>query len=101
MSSGHGGSYRDPWFCRRLQSHYLRWAFERAVAALPDGITLVEHRSRAVVAEGGEHVDQQVQLADVLQLRADILVLVQGIPGSGPLTLEERRLSAAAEQHLT
>ena len=87
----------DDFPSRRLQSHYLRWAFERAVAALPDGITLVEHRSRAVAVEGGEH-DQQVRLADGQQLRADILVLAQGFLDRDP-TPEERRLSAAAERH--
>lgn len=87
----------DDFASRRLQSHYLRWAFERAVAALPDGITLVEHRSRAVAVEGGEH-DQQVRLADGQQLRADILVLAQGFLDRDP-TPGERRLSAAAERH--
>ncbi|MFN8198193.1 MAG: FAD/NAD(P)-binding protein [Nakamurella multipartita] len=48
----------DDFASRRLQSHYLRWAFERAVAALPDGITLVEHRSRAVAVRAASTISR-------------------------------------------
>lgn len=38
-----------PWSApsRALYGAYLRWAYERFVAALPDGVTVTEHRARA------------------------------------------------------
>lgn len=84
---------------RRVQSHYLRWAFDRAVAALPDRIRLIEHRSRAVgVDEDRSNGRHLVQLADGGRLSADILVLAQGFLDR-ELTADEWRLTAAASRH--
>lgn len=85
---------------RRVQSHYLRWAFDRAVATLPDRIRLVEHRRRAIgVADetfpGGRQV---VRLDDGTRLAADVVVLAQGFLDR-ELTGDEQDLAAAARHH--
>ncbi len=82
---------------RRVQSHYLRWAYERAVAALPADVRVIEHLSTAVAvidSPGG----QEVRLADGTRLTADVLVLAQGFLDREP-TAEQRRLVAAAQSH--
>jgi hypothetical protein len=84
---------------RRVLSHYLRWAFDRAVAALPQGIRLVEHRTRAVaVGEDRTSGRQTIHLADGTRLPADVLVLAQGFLDR-ELTPDETRLTAAAGRH--
>ncbi|WP_420124413.1 FAD/NAD(P)-binding protein [Nakamurella sp.] len=85
---------------RRVQSHYLRWAFDRAVAALPDRVRVVEHRRQAVgvVDESRPGGRQVVRLEDGTRLVADVLVLAQGFLDR-ELTDEERGLAAAAQRH--
>lgn len=84
---------------RRVQSHYLRWAFDRAVTALPARVRVVEHRTRAVgVDEDPIHHRQMIRLADGNRLTADVLVLAQGFLDR-ELTAEEWRLTAAAGRH--
>jgi len=87
----------DDFPSRRVQSHYLRWAFDRAVAALPADTRVIEHRTVAVSVDD-EPGRQLVRLADGSRLTADILVLAQGFLDrmAGP---EERRLAAAADRH--
>jgi hypothetical protein len=84
---------------RRVQSHYLRWAFDRAVAALPAGVRVVEHRTRAIGIDAGRSPDrQQVRLGDGTRLSADVLVLAQGFLDR-ELTADERRFTAEAQRH--
>ncbi len=92
----------DDFASRRVQSHYLRWALDRAVAGLPADIRVVEHRSAATAVDETA-VDetarrQRVQLADGSRLTADILVLAQGFLDR-ELTPEQRGLAAAADRH--
>lgn len=80
---------------RRVQSHYLRWAFDRAVAALPADVRVIEHRTTATsVADSPD--GQLVRLADGTRLTADVLVLAQGFLDREP-TPEQRRLTTAAD----
>lgn len=85
---------------RRVQSLYLRWAFDRAVASLPDRVQLVEHRRQAVgvVDQSRPGGRQLVRLDDGTRLAADILVLAQGFLDR-ELTGDQRGLTAAAERH--
>ncbi|HEX6341341.1 FAD/NAD(P)-binding protein [Umezawaea sp.] len=84
---------------RRLQSAYLGWFFEDAVAALPPGITV--HRHRAVVRRitGSPHGRQRVWLADRSSpLVADAVVLTLGHLDA-EMGAEERELADYASAH--
>ena len=82
---------------RQIQSHYLRWAYARAVSSLPRQVRVTEHRTHAVdVSEHG--TQQRVRLADGTELPADVVVLAQGFLDR-ELTAEEARLTAAAKDH--
>ncbi|MFE7356119.1 FAD/NAD(P)-binding protein [Streptomyces sp. NPDC057543] len=64
---------------RRLQSVYLRWVYEQAVAALPKGITVHWHRRTAVRVAGPREGRQSVWLeGDDRPLLADLVVLAVG-----------------------
>ncbi|MEW2349851.1 FAD/NAD(P)-binding protein [Streptomyces sp. NPDC006684] len=87
---------------RRTQGAYLRWAYEQARAALPPGIVVREHRTRAVRLEGPREGRQSVWLADrESPLTADLVVLALGHQ-EAELAPEERRFAAhAAREGLT
>jgi hypothetical protein len=64
---------------RRLQSAYLAWFFRDAVAALPPGVRVHEHRTKVVRITGSRQGRQRVWLADrVAPLAADAVVLTLG-----------------------
>ncbi|MDO9398958.1 MAG: FAD/NAD(P)-binding protein [Herbiconiux sp.] len=69
---------------RRLQSLYLRWFFERAVAALPPEVRVVEHRAlvRDVGARPGG--GQRLDLDDGRVLEADLVLYSLGHTGADP-----------------
>ncbi|MEU1805229.1 FAD/NAD(P)-binding protein [Streptomyces sp. NPDC019937] len=84
---------------RRLQSAYLRWVYERSVAALPPGITVQEHRCRAVRVTGPRDGRQRVWLEGrATPLLADAVVLALGHLDAEP-DPEQRALSAFAAEH--
>lgn len=69
---------------REVMSLYLRWAYQRAVAALPPSVRVTSHRRRAVSvtdiapAAGHSGPQQRVALDDGTVLTADIVVLAMG-----------------------
>ncbi|MDQ0983662.1 FAD/NAD(P)-binding domain-containing protein [Streptomyces sp. V2I9] len=64
---------------RRLQSAYLRWTYRRALAALPPGITVHEHRTTALAVGGPRGGRQHVRLQGRAEpLLADLVVLTVG-----------------------
>ncbi|MFD8568564.1 FAD/NAD(P)-binding protein [Streptomyces sp. NPDC059639] len=84
---------------RRRQGGYLRWVYERAVAALPDGVTVHHHARRALRVSGAPHGRQQVWLAgEARPLLADAVVLTQGHLDA-ELDDEQQELRAYAERH--
>ncbi|MFF7654124.1 FAD/NAD(P)-binding protein [Streptomyces sp. NPDC007983] len=84
---------------RRLQSAYLRWVYERSVAALPPGVTVQEHRCRAVRVTGPRDGRQQVWLEGrATPLLADAVVFALGHLDAEP-DPEQRALSAFAAEH--
>ncbi|GHJ29382.1 adenylate cyclase [Streptomyces hygroscopicus subsp. sporocinereus] len=84
---------------RRLQGAYLRWAYERSVAALPPGTTVHEHRDRAVRVTGPRDGRQQVWLEGrTAPLTADAVVLALGHLDAEP-DAEQRALAAFAADH--
>ncbi|MEU5272235.1 FAD/NAD(P)-binding protein [Streptomyces hygroscopicus] len=84
---------------RRLQGAYLRWAYERSVAALPPGTTVHEHRDRAVRVTGPRDGRQQVWLEGrTAPLTADAVVLALGHLDAEP-DAEQRALAAFAAEH--
>lgn len=90
-----GGTFAD----RQLQGGYLRWVHERAVAALPPGITVHHHARKAVRVSGPREGRQQVWLADRPRpLLADLVVLALGHLDAEP---DERQteLAAYAREH--
>ncbi|MFJ9623365.1 FAD/NAD(P)-binding protein [Streptomyces sp. NPDC101181] len=84
---------------RRLQSAYLRWTHQRAVAALPPGVTVHEHRTTALRVTGPRDGRQRVRLhGRAAPLLADLVVLTVGHLDSeqGP---EQRALGDFARRH--
>jgi hypothetical protein len=82
---------------RRLQSHYLTWVFERAVAGLPPGTRLHHHRDRAVnLREHGTR--QRVVLAGGHVVDADAVVFAVGHQ-EVELSEEQAAMAAYAERH--
>ncbi|MFE9460081.1 FAD/NAD(P)-binding protein [Streptomyces californicus] len=64
---------------RRLQSAYLRWTYERALAALPPGVTVHEHRTAALAVTGPRGGRQRVRLQGRSEpIPADLVVLTVG-----------------------
>ncbi|MCP9208937.1 FAD/NAD(P)-binding protein [Streptomyces sp. NEAU-Y11] len=89
----------DSFATRRLQSAYLRWVYERAVAALPPGVTVHEHRYRAVRITGPRDGRQQVWLEGrATPITADAVVLALGHLDAEP-DAEQRALSAFAAEY--
>ncbi len=72
----------DDFAGRQIQSHYLRWAHERAVASLPDRITVTEHPA-AAVAVREDAAGQQVLLANGTELLGGRGGAGPGLPGPG------------------
>ncbi|UQI44323.1 FAD/NAD(P)-binding protein [Streptomyces sp. HU2014] len=84
---------------RRLQSAYLRSVYEEAVAALPPGITVHEHRRRALGVTAAPDGRRHVRLAGrSAPLAADVVVLALGHLPSRP-DAEQRALTAFAARH--
>ncbi|MEV7485655.1 FAD/NAD(P)-binding protein [[Kitasatospora] papulosa] len=84
---------------RRLQSVYLRWVYERAVAALPPGINVHAHTGRALRVSGPRGGPQQVRIEGRAEpLHADLVVLTVGHLDAEP-DAGQRELSAFADRH--
>ncbi|RPK66836.1 hypothetical protein EES43_04860 [Streptomyces sp. ADI96-02] len=84
---------------RRLQSAYLRWTYERALAALPPGITVHEHRTTALAVTGPRGGRQRVRLQDRDEpLLADLVVLTVGHLDAEH-DPEQSELAAFADRH--
>ncbi|MET8174623.1 FAD/NAD(P)-binding protein [Streptomyces clavifer] len=84
---------------RRLQSAYLRWVYEQALAALPPGITVREHRAHAHRVSGSRDGRQQVWLQGRTEpLLADLVVLTIGHLDAEP-DAEQEELAAFAVRH--
>ncbi|MFF2730379.1 FAD/NAD(P)-binding protein [Streptomyces sp. NPDC058008] len=84
---------------RRLQSAYLRWVYERALAALPPGITVHEHTGRAVRLSGPRGGRQQVWIQGRDEpLTAELVVLTVGHLDARP-DAGQQELTAFAARH--
>ncbi|MFF8658324.1 FAD/NAD(P)-binding protein [Streptomyces huasconensis] len=84
---------------RREQSRYLRWVYEKAVAALPPGAVVHHHRRRAVRVTGPRGGRQAVWLEGVTApLAADAVLLAQGHLDAEPDNTQ-RELTSYAERH--
>ncbi|MEV4974252.1 FAD/NAD(P)-binding protein [Streptomyces scopuliridis] len=84
---------------RRVQSAYLSWVYEQAVAALPSGVTVHQHRTDAVRVSGPRGGRQRVWLADRTEpLLADLVVLTLGHLDAEP-DAEQVELSRFAAEH--
>ncbi|MFJ3902784.1 FAD/NAD(P)-binding protein [Streptomyces sp. NPDC090025] len=84
---------------RARQGGYLRWAYERARAALPPTVTLHEHPTTALRVGGPQDGRQRVWLAGRTEpLTADLVVLTLGHLDARP-DPEARALGAFADRH--
>ncbi|MBL1289126.1 FAD/NAD(P)-binding protein [Streptomyces sp. For3] len=84
---------------RRLQSAYLRWVYEQAVAALPPGITVHEHTGHALRVSGPRGGRQRVRIQGRAEpIEADLVVLTVGHLDAEP-DAEQRELAAFAARH--
>ncbi|MGO1769147.1 MAG: FAD/NAD(P)-binding protein [Microbacterium sp.] len=94
--------YRDELERQRPESHpsralygeYLRWCWERAVAACPSGMRVHEHLGRAVAVEQRRERDV-VHLGSGEEIAADALVVAAGWLSPAATDLE-RRFAARA-----
>lgn len=78
---------------RALYGAYITWCFDHALAALPDAVTVVPHRTRAVgVSADGDR--ERVLLADGTAIVADDVILSPGWLASAEPE-PEGRLTAA------
>ncbi|MFI9767562.1 FAD/NAD(P)-binding protein [Streptomyces sp. NPDC052415] len=99
----------DTYPTRAFYGHYLRWAFERTVAAAPPWVTVTWHRSRAVALddeaaapETGHPPRQRVTLENGAALEhLDAVVLAQGHLPARPTAVEEQFAGLAREHGLT
>ncbi|MEU6393742.1 FAD/NAD(P)-binding protein [Streptomyces sp. NPDC046939] len=81
---------------RRSQGRYLRWVYEKAVAALPDGVVVHHHARRALRVDGPRDGRQQVWLEGRTRpLLGDAVLLAQGHLDA-ELDDEQRELRAYA-----
>ncbi|WP_406015394.1 FAD/NAD(P)-binding protein [Streptomyces sp. NBC_00984] len=84
---------------RRLQSVYLRWVYEQAVAALPEGVTVHWHRDSAVRVTGPREGRQRVWLAGRdTPLLADAVAVTIGHLDAEP-DPEQVELADFADRH--
>ncbi len=84
---------------RRTQGGYLRWVYEKAVAALPSGVTVRHHACRATRLTGPRRGPQKVWLeGGKYPLVADLVVLAQGHLDA-ELDDEQSDLAAYARRH--
>ncbi|MET8571374.1 FAD/NAD(P)-binding protein [Streptomyces sp. NPDC004783] len=84
---------------RRVQGAYLRWVYERTVAALPPGFVVHRHARRAVRIDGPREGRQRVWLEGRTRpLLADLVVLTLGHLDARP-DAEQRELSRYARDH--
>ncbi|MEU8970095.1 FAD/NAD(P)-binding protein [Streptomyces monashensis] len=84
---------------RQLQGRYLRHVYERALAELPDGITVHHHPRRALRVSGPRDGRQQVWLAGRPRpLLADLVILALGHLDA-ELDEEQTELAAYARAH--
>lgn len=84
---------------RQRQGAYMRWVYERTVAALPPGIRVRHHARRAVRVGGPREGRQQVWLEGRPRpLLADLVVLALGHLDA-ELDKEQQGLAAYARAH--
>ncbi|MFI6208657.1 FAD/NAD(P)-binding protein [Streptomyces sp. NPDC051041] len=84
---------------RRLQGAYLRWVYDRAVAALPPDATVHHHPRRALRVDGPREGRQRVWLEGRPRpLLADAVVLTLGHLDAEPDD-EQRELARYAREH--
>lgn len=84
---------------RRLQSVYLRWVYEQALAALPSNVTVHEHTGRALSVSGRRDGRQRVRIQGRGEpLDADLVVLTVGHPDTEPDAVQ-KELTAFAARH--
>ncbi|GAA3397273.1 FAD/NAD(P)-binding protein [Streptomyces roseoviridis] len=84
---------------RRRQGAYLRWAHERARAALPPSVTVHEHRATALRVDGPRDGLQRVRLdGRTAPLVADLVVLALGHLDARP-DARQRELARFAARH--
>ncbi|MGA4842875.1 FAD/NAD(P)-binding protein [Streptomyces sp. G45] len=84
---------------RQTQGAYLRWVYERSVAALPPGIAVHHHPCRAVRLTGPRAGRQRVWLEGrTTPLLADLVILAQGHLDA-ELDDEQEELARYARRH--
>ncbi|MEE4422899.1 FAD/NAD(P)-binding protein [Streptomyces bugieae] len=93
------GADGQAFLSRQRQGAYLRWVYERSVAALPPTVTVHEHRGTAVRVSGSRDGRQQVWLAGrPAPLLADLVVLALGHLDA-ELPPEQAELAEFAARH--
>ncbi|MGW1074543.1 FAD/NAD(P)-binding protein [Streptomyces sp. NPDC002537] len=87
---------------RRLQSAYLDWTYARAVAALPPGVVVHEHRRRALRLSGPRAGRQRLWLEGRTEpLTADLVVLALGHLPAVPDSEQDALARFASDHGLT
>jgi uncharacterized NAD(P)/FAD-binding protein YdhS len=83
---------------RQLQSLYLDWFYRRAVASLPERITVHVHATTAVAVDDLLGGRQRVRVATGDPIEADLVLYSLGHTGADPEP-EHRQLAQFAERH--
>ncbi|TAJ50185.1 MAG: FAD/NAD(P)-binding protein [Herbiconiux sp.] len=85
---------------RRLQSLYLRWFHERAVALLGDAVEVREHRALARAVSEAPDGRQRVQLDTGQVLEVDLVLYSLGHTGADPEPEHARLIDFASRREL-
>jgi len=85
---------------RRLQSLYLRWFHERAVALLGDAVQVHEHRALARGVSEASDGRQRVQLDTGEELEVDLVLYSLGHTGADPEPEQARLIDFASRREL-
>ncbi|MGG7509932.1 FAD/NAD(P)-binding protein [Plantibacter sp. YIM 135249] len=85
---------------RRLQSLYLRWFFDEAVALLGDEVRVQEHRTMARAVSDASDGRQTVELDDGTELTVDLVLYSLGHTGADPEPEHARLIDFASRRDL-
>lgn len=86
---------------REVQSAYLTWVFDAAVAALPATVSVTTHAATVLAVQDLPAGRQQVTLSDGQRLVADLVVMAQGYLDRTPTPDQDDLLAAASARGLT
>ncbi|HET8928131.1 MAG TPA: FAD/NAD(P)-binding protein [Microbacterium sp.] len=92
------GVARDAYLPRRMLGGYLRDAYARLSAGMPDGVEIIEHRARAVGITPQPDGSWELELSHGTPVRADFVVLATGHGTLAPSEADDAAEAFVASQ---